>query len=61
LKKYREKTVIVYCETGTTSAAAAKELRASGFNKAVNLRGGLSAWRQDNLPVVTDTKETKRA
>lgn len=61
LKKYREKPVIVCCETGMTSAAAARELREQGFAKAVNLRGGLAAWRQDNLPLVTGTKEAKRA
>jgi rhodanese-related sulfurtransferase len=61
LKKYREKPVIVCCENGAASAAAVKELRAQGFNKAVNLRGGLAAWRQENYPLVTDTKEAKRA
>jgi rhodanese-related sulfurtransferase len=61
LKKYREKPVIVCCETGAVSAAAVKELRENGFSKAVNLRGGLAAWRQDNLPLVADTKEAKRA
>ena len=60
LKKYREKPVIVCCETGTTSAAATKELRAKGFGKAVNLRGGLAAWRQDNLPLIADAQEAKR-
>jgi rhodanese-related sulfurtransferase len=61
LKKYRDKPVIVCCDNGVNSAAAAKELRAQGFGKAVNLRGGLAAWRQDNLPLVTDGKEAKRA
>ena len=61
LKKYRDKPVIVCCENGVSSAAAVKELRAQGFGKAVNLRGGLASWRQDNLPLVTDGKEAKRA
>lgn len=52
LKKYREKPVIVYCETGAASGAAARTLRAGGFNKVVTLRGGLQSWRQDNLPLV---------
>jgi len=60
LKKYRDKPVIVCCESGAASAAAVKELRAQGFGKAVNLRGGLAAWRQDNLPLVAG-KEAKRA
>jgi rhodanese-related sulfurtransferase len=52
LKKYKEKPVIVYCENGMTSGAAARTLRAGGFNKVVTLRGGLGSWRQENLPLV---------
>jgi rhodanese-related sulfurtransferase len=52
LKKYKEKPVIVYCESGAASGAAARTLRDGGFNKVVTLRGGLQSWRQDNLPLV---------
>ena len=54
LKKYKEKPVVVYCDTGTASAAAARLLKAQGFAKVVNLRGGVQAWKQDNLPLVKD-------
>jgi rhodanese-related sulfurtransferase len=53
LKKYREKPVIVCCDSGATSAGAANSLKAQGFTKVVNLRGGLAAWKQENLPLVT--------
>lgn len=52
LEKHREKTLIACCESGATSGAAVRELARLGFTKVVNLRGGLAAWRQDNLPVV---------
>lgn len=52
LKKYKGKPVVVYCDSGTASGAAARTLRASGFNKVVTLRGGLQSWRQENLPLV---------
>jgi rhodanese-related sulfurtransferase len=52
LKKYKEKPVIVYCDTGAASGAAARTLRAAGFSKVVTLRGGLQSWRQENLPLV---------
>jgi rhodanese-related sulfurtransferase len=62
LKKYKEKPVIVYCESGLKSAAAARALRASGFSKVVTLRSGLQNWRQDNLPLVKGgKKEGKQA
>lgn len=51
-KKYKEKPVIVYCESGFASAAAARAFRALGFSKVVTLRGGLQNWRQENLPLV---------
>ena len=52
LKKFKEKPVIVYCDAGASSAGAARQLRASGFNKVVTLSGGLNSWRQENLPLV---------
>ena len=60
LAKYREKVVIACCESGTRSSAAARVLKAQGFTKVVNLRGGLAAWRNENLPLVkSDTKGRK--
>ena len=52
LKKYREKVVIACCESGMRSSAAARVLKAQGFTRVVNLRGGLQAWRAENLPLV---------
>ncbi len=54
LKRFKEKVVITCCETGMRSQAAARVLQSQGFTKVVNLRGGLQAWRAENLPVVKD-------
>jgi rhodanese-related sulfurtransferase len=51
LKKHKEKVVVVYDDSGSLSGAAARQLTAQGFTRAVALRGGLAAWRADNLPV----------
>ncbi len=51
LKKYREKFVVIYDDTGTLSASARRQLANQGFTKAFNLRGGLAAWRSENLPL----------
>lgn len=51
LKKHKEKTVVVYDESGSLGAAAVRQLAAQGFTRAFALRGGLAAWRADNLPV----------
>jgi len=51
LKKYKEKPVVVYDESGSLGTSAARQLASQGFTKAVNLRGGLAAWRTENLPL----------
>jgi len=51
LKKHKEKPVLVYCDSGSLSATAVRQLVAQGFTKAFNLRGGLAAWRAENLPL----------
>jgi rhodanese-related sulfurtransferase len=52
LKKYKEKVVVVYDDSGSLGASAVRQLVTQGFTKAFNLRGGLSAWRTENLPLI---------
>lgn len=52
LKRFKDRPVIVYCERGNTSVTAIKQLTAQGFSKLSSLRGGISAWRAENLPLV---------
>jgi len=59
LKKWKEKPVIICCDAGMTSASAARTLRAGGFTRVVNLKGGLGAWERENLPVVKETSDVK--
>jgi len=51
LKKHKEKAVVVYDDSGSLGAAAVRQLAAQGFTRVFALRGGLAAWRADNLPV----------
>ena len=51
LKKWRDKTVITYCDSGASGANAARTLMKLGFTKVFNLHGGLNAWVKDNLPL----------
>jgi rhodanese-related sulfurtransferase len=51
LKKHKEKAVVVYDDSGSLGAAAVRQLTAQGFTRVFALRGGLAAWRADNLPV----------
>jgi rhodanese-related sulfurtransferase len=51
LKKWRDRNVITYCDTGNSGAGAARTLAKLGFTKVFNLQGGLNAWVKDNLPL----------
>ena len=49
------KPVYVYCLSGGRSAAAASNLRKKGYN-VVELKGGINAWRNANLPTEGNAK-----
>ena len=51
LRKYKERPLIVYCDRGTTAAERGADAAQQGFTKVFNLRGGLAAWRAENLPL----------
>jgi rhodanese-related sulfurtransferase len=51
LKRYKERPVIIYCDRGTLAPSAVRTLARQGFTKVFNLRGGLAAWRAQNLPL----------
>jgi rhodanese-related sulfurtransferase len=52
LEKFAGKTLILCCDTGTTTGAAQRTLARAGVKDVFSLRGGLAAWKQENLPVV---------
>ncbi len=58
LKKWRDKNVITYCDSGTDGANAARILTKLGFTKVFNLHGGLNAWVKDNLPLAKTSGKT---
>ncbi|MBI2959821.1 MAG: rhodanese-like domain-containing protein [Betaproteobacteria bacterium] len=51
LEKFRQKPVIVACESGSRSGSAAALLRKHGFAQAASLAGGVGAWQQAGLPM----------
>jgi len=52
-----DKTIAIYCRSGRRSANAASRLADEGY-KCVNLKGGIVAWKEANMPVTADTYET---
>ena len=51
LEAHKETPVIVTCQSGTRSPAAGKKLVALGFKEVYEMRGGMFAWKDNNLPV----------
>ena len=51
LPKRKDKPLIVYCDTGERAGKAVAALKKQGFERVVNLSGGLRAWQQAGLPV----------
>jgi L-ascorbate metabolism protein UlaG (beta-lactamase superfamily)/rhodanese-related sulfurtransferase len=52
----KEKTIAVYCRSGRRSANAAGRLADVGY-KCVNLKGGIIAWKEAEMPVTNETYE----
>jgi rhodanese-related sulfurtransferase len=52
----KSKVYLVYCASGVRSGNAAKKMRAAGFEKLYNLKGGIVAWRAAGLPLESTGK-----
>ncbi len=58
LEKYKDKTVIVVCQSGTRSVPACKSLTRAGFEKVYNITGGMQSWEENKLPVKITSKKS---
>ena len=45
LTKFKDRSIVVCCATGTTSGTALRELSAAGFEQVHSIKGGIAAWR----------------
>jgi rhodanese-related sulfurtransferase len=52
INKQKSKILLAVCGDGASSGRAAGHLRKAGYENAFSLKGGLSGWRADNLPLV---------
>lgn len=56
LSKMKSKSILAVCDAGTSSGKAVNTLRKSGMESVYGLKGGIAAWTQANLPLVTGKK-----
>ena len=61
LARFRDKPVVAVCDAGVTSTKAVNALRKSGFESVYNLKGGMNAWGQAGLPVVSGKKTKSKS
>lgn len=52
LAKYKDKPVVLACKMGQHAGAAGTVLRKAGFEHVSRLKGGVTEWRNQNMPVV---------
>jgi rhodanese-related sulfurtransferase len=52
INKQKNKILLAVCGDGASSGRAAGHLRKAGYENAFSLKGGLTGWRSDNLPLV---------
>jgi rhodanese-related sulfurtransferase len=52
LAKYKEKPLTIVCKMGQHAGASGALLRKAGFANVTRLTGGMTEWRNQNLPVV---------
>jgi rhodanese-related sulfurtransferase len=50
--KQKNKVLLTVCDNGASSGKAATLLRKAGHENVFSLRGGLTGWRAENLPLV---------
>jgi len=48
---YKDKPVVIYCNSGSTATGAIKQFKKAGFDQINNLEGGIVAWKDANLPL----------
>jgi len=60
LTKDADKPILAVCDAGITSNRAVDTLRKSGHDSVYGLKGGIAAWTQANLPLVTGKKTRRR-
>ncbi|RLA25298.1 MAG: rhodanese-like domain-containing protein [Gammaproteobacteria bacterium] len=59
IDKLKSRPILAVCNAGATSTRAVNSLRKAGVENVYGLKGGITAWTQANLPLVT-AKKTKR-
>jgi len=56
LTAYKEKNIVVYCQSGRRARIAQNVLAKAGFPNVYHLRGDMTAWRKAGRPTEAGTR-----
>ena len=61
LDRFKSKPIVAVCDTGIASGKIVNALRKAGTDNVYGLRGGINAWTQASLPLVSSKKTKTKA
>lgn len=53
LEKYKQRPIVIVCKMGQHAGSMGTLLKKAGFEQVSKLRGGLSSWQAENMPLVS--------
>ena len=56
LKRFKSKPIVAVCDAGMTSAKVVTRLRREGIDNVYGIKGGINAWTEASLPLVSARK-----
>lgn len=60
LEALKGKRLIIACQTGMQCSRVVADLRRKGYGDVFALKGGIAAWQQDGMPLVSGKRSKKR-
>lgn len=61
LERFKSRPIVAVCDAGFNSTKLVNAMRKSGADNVYGLRGGMAAWTQANLPLVSGKKTKSKA
>lgn len=61
VEKLKSGSIVAVCDAGITSTKAINMLQKHGIENVYGLKGGMNAWSQAGMPVVTAKKTKKKS
>ncbi|MEM7762434.1 MAG: rhodanese-like domain-containing protein [Pseudomonadota bacterium] len=59
LSALKDRSILITCDTGMRGSRVVADLRKKGYENIFALKGGIAAWQQDSLPLVSGKKSKK--